>query len=69
MIGPTWGLIVKMAHYVDLAKFKITVILETDQTAQMTFCFLTGAYYSKLRDHQIPDLCLHDHRSQLQAKI
>ena len=64
----TWGLIVKMAHYADLAKNKITVILETDQIAQVRFCFLTGVYYSKLWDHQIPDLCLHDHRSQLQAK-
>ena len=42
-MGPTWGLIDKMAHYVDLTKNKITGILETDQIAQMTFCFLTGA--------------------------
>ena len=47
MIGPTWGLIVKMAHYVDLAKFKITVVRETDQIAQMARCFLTGAYLLK----------------------
>ena len=45
---PTWDLIVKMAHYADLAKNKITVILETDQIAQVRFCFLTGVYYSKL---------------------
>ena len=44
---PTWDLIVKMAHYVDLTKNKITVILETDQIVQMTFCFITGAYLLK----------------------
>ena len=43
----TWGLIVKMAHYADLAKNKITVILETDQIAQMASCYLTGAYLLK----------------------
>ena len=42
-------------------KNKTTVILETEQIAQTTFCFLTGAYLLKLQDHQIPDLRLHDH--------
>ena len=44
---PTWDLIVKMAHYVDLTKNKNTVILETDQIVQMTFCFITGTYLLK----------------------
>ena len=46
-IGLTWGLIVKMAHYVNLTKNTITVILEADQIAQMTFCFLTDTYLLK----------------------
>ena len=45
LIGSTWGLIVKMAHYVELANKETD--LETDQIAQMTFCFLTGAYLFK----------------------
>ena len=61
VIGSAWGLIVKMAHYVDLAnKEEITVILETDQIAQMAPCYLTVPIFSKLRDHQIPDLQLRD---------
>ena len=48
MIGPTWNLIDEMAHYVDFeTKNKITVIHETDQTAQMVCCFLTGTYFLK----------------------
>ena len=47
MIGPAWGLIDKIAHYVNLAKNKITVIRETDQIAQMACCFLTGIYLLK----------------------
>ena len=47
MIGPTWGLIDKMARYVNLAKNKITVIRETDQIAQMASCYLTGAHLLK----------------------
>ena len=44
LIRPTWGLIVKMAHYVDLTKNKVTVTLETDQISQITFCFPTVTY-------------------------
>ena len=48
MKGPTWGLIVKMAIMLtSQAKNKITAILEADQIAQMTFCFLTGTYLLK----------------------
>ena len=48
MKGPTWGLIVKMAIMLtSQAKNKITVILEADQSAQMTFCFLTDTYLLK----------------------
>ena len=48
LIGPTWHLIVKMAIMLtSQAKNKITVILEADQIAQMTFCFLTDAYLLK----------------------
>ena len=47
MIGPTWGLIDKMARYVNLAKNKITVIRETDQIAQMASCYLAGTYLLK----------------------
>ena len=47
LIGPTWGLIVKMAHYVDLTKNKVTVTLETDQISQITFCFPTAIYLLK----------------------
>ena len=36
-------------------KNKITVILETDQIAQMTFCFLTGTYLLKAARPPIPD--------------
>ena len=62
VIGSAWGLIVKMAHYVNLAnKEEITVILETDQIAQMASCYLTVPIFSKLRDHQIPDFRLRDH--------
>ena len=43
MPGSTWGLMVEMAHYVELTKNNITVTLETDQIAQTTFCFPTGA--------------------------
>ena len=39
VIGSTWGLMVEMAHYVDLTKNKITRTLETDQIAQTKFCF------------------------------
>ena len=46
MIGPTWGLIDKMGCYVDFAKNK-SVILETDQIAQMASCYLTGTYLLK----------------------
>ena len=53
MIEPAWGLIVKRALYVDFTKNKITVILEADQIAQMTFCFLTGAYL--LKAVRLPD--------------
>ena len=38
-------------------KNKITVICETDQIAQMASCYI----FSKLQDHQIPDLWLRDH--------
>ena len=63
------GLIVKMAHYVDLAtKNKITLTLETDQIVQTTFYFPLPPTFSRLQDHQIPDLWLCDHRTQLQAK-
>ena len=49
VIGSAWGLIVKMAHYVDLAnKEEITVTLETDQIAQMASCYLTVPIFSKL---------------------
>ena len=48
MKGPTQGLIVKMAIMLtSQAKNKITVILEADQIAQMTFCFLSDAYLLK----------------------
>ena len=47
MTESIWGLMVEMAHYVDLAKNKITVTLETDQTAPMTFCFPADAYLLK----------------------
>ena len=62
VIGSAWGLIVKMAHYVDLAnKEEITVILETDQIAQMASCYLTGTYLLKaVESSQIPDLQLRD---------
>ena len=53
MIGLTWGLIEKMAHYVKLEKNKITVICETDQIAQMACCFLTGTY--RLKAARSPD--------------
>ena len=53
MIGPTWGLIDKMAHYVDLTKNRVTVICEADKTAQMACCFLTGAYI--LKAVRLPD--------------
>ena len=46
LIGSTWGLMVEMAHYVDLTK-KSTVTLEIDQIAQTTLCFSTGAYLLK----------------------
>lgn len=46
MIGPTWGLIDKMACFVNLEKRKnkITVICEIDQMAS---CYLTGVYLLK----------------------
>ena len=47
MIGPTWGLIDKMALYVNVANNKITVICETDQVAQMASRYLNGAYLLK----------------------
>ena len=47
MPGSTWGLMVEMAHYVELTKNNITVTLETDQIAQMTFCFPADAYLLK----------------------
>ena len=62
MIGPTWGLIDKTACYVDLAKNKITVTLETDQIDLLT------PTCSRLWDHQIADLWQCDRRTQLQAK-
>ena len=38
------------------------MILETDQIAQMAFCYLTGTYLLKaVESSQIPDLQLHDH--------
>ena len=46
-------------------KNKITVTLETDQIAQTTFCFPLPPTFSMLQDHQIPDLWLHDHWTQL----
>ena len=36
-----------MAHYVDLAKNKITVTLEMDQTVPVTFCSPADAYLLK----------------------
>ena len=42
------GLLLRWLIMVTLqTKNKITVILETDQIAQMTLCFLTGAYLLK----------------------
>ena len=38
---------VEMAHYVNLTNNKITVILETAQAAQTTFCLPAGAYLLK----------------------
>jgi len=53
LIRPTWGLVVEMPHYVDLKnKNKITATLETDQIAQMAFCFPTGTYLLKARRPQ-----------------
>ena len=63
LIAPTWGLMVEMAHYVDLTKNKITVILETDQIAQMTFYFPTGPYFLKATrplDFRPPATCQQD---------
>ena len=47
MTGSTWGLKVEMVHNGDLTKNKITVPHETDQIAQMTFCFPAGTYLLK----------------------
>ena len=49
-------------------KNKITLTLETDQIVQTTFYFPLPPTFSRLQDHQIPDLWLCDHRTQLQAK-
>ena len=65
MIGPTWGLIDKMARYADFTnKGKITVICETDQIVQTASCYLTGACLLKAPDRQIPDLRLRDQSLQ-----
>ena len=61
LIGPTYLLTVKMVHYVELANKETD--FETDQIAQMAFCFLIGAYLFKATRHQIPDLWLHDCRT------
>ena len=47
MKGPPWGLMVEMAHYVDLTKNKTTVTLKTEQITQMTFCLPTRPYLLK----------------------
>ena len=49
MIEPPWGLMVEMAHYVDLTNNKTTVTLETEQITQMTLCLPTGTYLLKAK--------------------
>ena len=45
LIGPKWGLIDNMVHYVDFTnEEKITPICKTDLIAQMSSCYITGAY-------------------------
>ena len=39
LTGPTWRLMVKMAHYVDLTKNEVTLTLETDRIAQADILF------------------------------
>ena len=69
VIGSTWGLMVEMAHYVDLTKNKITRTLETDQIAQTKFCFPRWCLPSQSYETPpIPDLWLCDHRTQQQVK-
>ena len=39
LTGPTWRLMVKMAHYVDLTKSEVTLTLEIDHIAQADILF------------------------------